>query len=134
MSKYIYIFSGCGRVVEGGGHKTKRLVLQCFSKILCFTKLYLKCRLIIKFTSTGAINAIPRSSSQTGRTLRNIHFSNGNECVPFYISRSGSALPYNHISNENGSFTFYVDFFLSSVTAKNFTDLTVYMSCTVSVL
>ena len=31
MSKHIYTYSGCGRVVQGGGHKAKRLVLQCFS-------------------------------------------------------------------------------------------------------
>ena len=78
-----------------------------------FTKWYLKCRLIIKFTYT--------SSLYTGRALRNIHFSNGNACVPFYISRSGSPLRYIHISNDNGSFTFYVDFFLSSITDKTFT-------------
>ena len=78
---------------------------------------------LIKFTSTGAINVIPRSSSQTGRPLRNIHFSNGNECVPFYISWSGWPLRYIHISNDNGSFTFYVDLFLSSITAKTFTGL-----------
>ena len=88
-----------------------------------FTKWYLKCRLIIKFTYTGAINAIPRSSLYTGRALRNIHFSNGNACVPFYISRWGSPLRYIHISNDNGSFTFYVDCFLSSITNKTFTGL-----------
>ena len=88
-----------------------------------FIKLYLRCRLIIKFTSTGATNAIPRSSSQTGRPLRNIHFSNDNGCVSFYISRSGSPLRYIHISNDNGSITFYVDLFLSSITAMTFTGL-----------
>ena len=56
-----------------------------------------------------------------GRALRNIHFSNGNECVPFYISRSGWPLRYIHISNDNWSFTFYVDFFLSSITTNTFT-------------
>jgi hypothetical protein len=101
---------------------------------LFFTKLYLKCRLIIKFTSTGAINAIPRSSSQTGRPLRSIHFSNGNECIPFYISWSGSPLRYIHISNDNGSFTFYVDFFFPLSFPKLLPDLTVYMSYTVGVL
>jgi hypothetical protein len=28
-----YIYSGCGRVVKGGGHKAKRLVLQCINSV-----------------------------------------------------------------------------------------------------
>ena len=30
---YIYIYSGCGRMVEGAGRKAKRMVLQCINGV-----------------------------------------------------------------------------------------------------
>jgi hypothetical protein len=32
-SKCVYIWSGCGQVVLGAGHKAKRLVLQCINGV-----------------------------------------------------------------------------------------------------
>ena len=29
----IFFYSGCGRVVQGAGHKAKRLVLQCINGV-----------------------------------------------------------------------------------------------------
>ena len=29
----IFLYSGCGRVVEGAGHKAQRLVLQCINSV-----------------------------------------------------------------------------------------------------